>query len=72
MNEEYTDRNIDEERLVKKYPLSDAEKDGTLESVCSTYSKENQIISDGIGRPGPKVFTLAPIIKQKVFPLPKF
>lgn len=71
MNEEYTDRNIDEERLVKKYPLSDAEKDGTLESVCSTYSKENQIISDGIGRPGPKVFTLAPIIKQKVFPLPE-
>ncbi len=71
MNEEYTDRNIDEERLVKKYPLSDAEKDGTLDSVCSTYSKENQIISDGIGRPGPKVFTLAPIIKQKVFPLPE-
>lgn len=71
MNEEYTDRNIDEERLVKKYPLSDAEKDGTLDSVCSTFSRENQIMSDGIGRPGPKIFTLAPIIKQKVFPLPE-
>lgn len=71
MNEEYTDRNIDEERLVKKYSLSDAEKDGTLDSVCSTYSRENQTMSDGIGRQGPKVFTLAPIIKQKVFPLPE-
>lgn len=71
MKEEYTDRNIDEERLVKKFHLSDAEQDGTLDLVCSTYSKENQTMSDGIRRPGPKVFTLAPIIKQKVFPLPE-
>ncbi len=71
MNEEYTDKNIDEERLIKKYHLADAENDGTLKSVCSTYSKENQSLYDGIGRPGPRVFTLAPILKQKVFPLPE-
>lgn len=71
MEAEYTDRNIKEEKLVKKYSLSEAEKEGTLDSVCSTYSKENQTMSDGIGRQGPKVFTLAPILKQKVFPLPE-
>lgn len=71
MSEEYTDHNINEELLVKKYHLADAEKDGTLEMVCSTYSKENQTMYDGIRRPGPKVFTLAPILKQKVFPLPE-
>ncbi|MCX6168722.1 MAG: histidine kinase [Ignavibacteriales bacterium] len=71
LNEEYTDRNIDEDRLVKKYSLADAEKDGTLDLVCSTYSKENQTLYDGVERTGPKVFTLAPIIKQQVFPLPE-
>ena len=71
MMEEYTDKNIDEERLIKKYHLADAEEDGTLDKVCSTYSKENQILYDGIGRPGTKVFTMAPIIKQKLFPLPE-
>ena len=71
LKEEYTDRNIIEERLVKKYSLSEAEKDGTLDSVCSTYSIENQSLYDGVNRPGPKVFTLAPIIKHNVFPLPE-
>ncbi|MEW6701853.1 MAG: PEP/pyruvate-binding domain-containing protein [Bacteroidota bacterium] len=69
--EEYTDKNIDEEQLVKKYHLGDAEKDGTLDSVGSTYSKDNDTIYDGVRRTGPKVFTLAPILKQKVFPLPE-
>ena len=68
--EEYTDKNIDEERLVKKYNLQEADKDGTLDNVGSTYSHDNRTIYDGVGHPGPKVFTLAPILKYKVFPLP--
>jgi hypothetical protein len=68
--EEYTDKNIDEERLVKKYNLQEADKDGTLDNVGSTYSHDNRTIYDGVGHSGPKVFTLAPILKYKVFPLP--
>ncbi|MEW5843678.1 MAG: PEP/pyruvate-binding domain-containing protein [Bacteroidota bacterium] len=69
--EEYSDKNIDEERLTKKYPLTEAEKDGTLDAVGSTYDNDNLTIYDGVRRAGPKVFTLAPILKYKVFPLPE-
>lgn len=69
--EEYSDKNIDEERLTKKYPLTEAEKDGTLDAVGSTYDNDNLTIYDGVRRPGPKIFTLAPILKYKVFPLPE-
>ena len=71
LNEKYSDKNIDEEKLIKKYPLFEAEKDGALNFTCSTYSKENQTLNDGIRGEGPRVFTLSPIIKQKVFPLPE-
>jgi CheY-like chemotaxis protein len=71
MNTEYTEKNVNEFFLVKKYQLNDAEKDGTLASIGSTYSKDNHTIYDGIGRPGPKLFTLAPILKYNVFPLPE-
>ncbi len=69
--EEYSDKNIDEERLTKRYPLTDAEKDGTLDAVGSTYDNDNLTIYDGVRRPGPKIFTLAPILKYKIFPLPE-
>jgi CheY-like chemotaxis protein len=71
MNTEYTEKNVNEFFLVKKYQLNEAEKDGTLASIGSTYSKDNHTIYDGIGRPGPKLFTLAPILKYNVFPLPE-
>jgi CheY-like chemotaxis protein len=70
MMEEYTDRNIDEGKLIKKYNLRDAETDGTLNAVGSTFSSDNYTLYDGIEREGPKLFTLAPILKYKVFPLP--
>ncbi|MCX6174407.1 MAG: histidine kinase [Ignavibacteriales bacterium] len=71
LKEEYTDKNINEDRLVKKYPLTEAEKDNTLAAVGSAYSHDNRTIYDGVEYPGPKIFTLAPILKYKVFPLPE-
>jgi CheY-like chemotaxis protein len=53
-----------------RYPLRDAEADGTLHYVASTYSRDNDVISDGMSRPGPRVVTFAPILKHNVFPLP--
>ncbi|MFQ5709049.1 MAG: PEP/pyruvate-binding domain-containing protein, partial [bacterium] len=57
--------------LIEKYPLEVAEKDGTLKFVGSTYSPDNNAIYDGISREGPRLVTFAPILKNKLFPLPK-
>ncbi len=60
-----------EDPLVKKYSLVDSEKDGTLYTVGSTYSSENDAVFDGISREGLRVVTFAPILKHKIFPLPE-
>ncbi|MCU0342703.1 MAG: histidine kinase [Ignavibacterium sp.] len=60
-----------EDPLVKSYDLLESEKDGTLYSVGSTYSQENETVYDGISRDGVRVVTFAPILKHKIFPLPE-
>ena len=55
--------------MVKRYDLEDAEKEGTLFQVGSTYSPENDAVYDGISRDGMRVVTFAPILKHDVFPL---
>jgi CheY-like chemotaxis protein len=52
-----------------RFGLSDAEADGTLYSVCSTYSADNHAVYDGVSRAGARVVTFAPILKYDVFPL---
>lgn len=59
------------EEFVKKYDLSFAEIDGTLNFVGSTYSAENDAIYDGISRKGTRIVTFAPILKYEKFPLPQ-
>lgn len=57
--------------LVKQYPLDIAEKDGPLNYVGSTYSKENEAIYDGLGRSGARVVTFSQILRHRIFPLPQ-
>ncbi len=57
--------------LVKNYELIKSEEDGTLFSVGSTYSPENEAVYDGISRDGIRIVTFAPILKHKMFPLPE-
>lgn len=59
------------DELVKRYDISVAEKDGTLASIGSTYSPENDVIYDGIGREGVRIVSFAPLLKSKLFPLPE-
>jgi hypothetical protein len=54
---------------LSKLGLVEAEADGTLAAVGSTYSAENHTISDGIGRPGMRLVSFAPILKHRLFPL---
>ena len=57
--------------LVKRFELVESESDGTLYSVGSTYSPEDEAVYDGISREGIRVVTFAPILKHKMFPLPE-
>ena len=52
-----------------RFGLDVAEEDGTLGAVGSTYSPDNDAIYDGLGRPGVRVVSFAPILKQGIFPL---
>ena len=54
---------------VRSYDLHDAEADGVLSKVASTYSFENDAMYDGVSRDGLRVVTFAPILRHKIFPL---
>jgi CheY-like chemotaxis protein len=55
----------------ERYALAEAEKDGTLAAVGSTYSAENEAVYDGLARPGTRLVTFAPVLKNGLFPLPE-
>ncbi len=71
MVDDLDDIDLSEDKFIKKLPLSAAEKDGVLNFTASTYSPENDTLYDGATRKGVKLFTLAPILKHKIFPLPE-
>jgi CheY-like chemotaxis protein len=53
----------------RRYNLADAESDGTLRALASTYSKDNHAVYDGVSRPGARIVTFAPMLKHGTFPL---
>jgi len=53
----------------ESFGLAVAEADGALAAVASTYSPENDAVYDGLSRPGPRLVTFAPVLKQGLFPL---
>ena len=56
---------------IRTYPLHVADSDGSLRYSASTYSHDNAAIYDGVSRIGQRIVTLAPILKQEIFPLPE-
>jgi len=53
---------------ILKIPVQEAENDGTLKYIASTYDVYNESVNDGI-YPGRKLITFANILKHDVFPL---
>ena len=49
--------------------LDVAERDGTLTAIGSTYSPDNEVITDGLSRSGVRVVSFAPVLKHGQFPL---
>ncbi|HEY5534155.1 MAG TPA: PEP/pyruvate-binding domain-containing protein [Ignavibacteria bacterium] len=59
------------DKLLNKFELDVAEKDGTLSFIAATYSHENYAIYDGLSRVGPRLVTFGPLLRNKLFPLPE-
>ncbi|MEO0248189.1 MAG: PEP/pyruvate-binding domain-containing protein [candidate division WOR-3 bacterium] len=60
---------IKETENMIKCRLEDAEKDGVLQFLASTYRAQDDKIVYGISERGPRVIDFAPILKFDLFPL---
>ncbi len=62
-------KNPSEEFFMKELTLQNAESDGTIRYLASTYSPENDLLYEGISRDGARILNFAPILKSEVIPL---
>jgi hypothetical protein len=60
---------IKETEYMQKYNLTEAENDGNLRFIASTYIPGDDKIKIGIGDRGPRILDFAPILKLKEIPL---
>lgn len=60
---------VEETVNLLKLRVKDAEKDGALKYVVSTYDLRDQIIRDGLHEGGKKLITFSSILKYDSFPL---
>lgn len=65
------DFSIDDGFNLLKLHVKEAEKDGSLRYIASTYDPYDQVIRDGLYPGGRKVITFANILQHDVFPLAK-
>jgi hypothetical protein len=63
--------NTDDGQNLLKLKVQDAEKDGTLVQIASTYDHTDNILRDGIWGTGRKVISFAHILQNDTFPLAK-
>ena len=59
----------EEEPALITCGIPEAEADGSMELVGSTYSAQDDRVYDGISNPGPSLVTFAPILKNEALPL---
>jgi len=60
---------VDDGVNILKMRVKDAEMDGALRYVASTYDMENNMIRDSFAMKGRKVLTFNPVLKHNTFPL---
>jgi len=60
---------IKEVEYMRRFNLSDAEEDGSLQFIASTYSAANDSVIFGTTKPGPRVLDFATILKLDHIPL---
>ena len=69
MGMEAADPRWKEEGQLVRATLDVAERDGVMRWVGSTFSPENNAVYDGMSREGIPLVSMAPILKQGLFPL---
>lgn len=57
------------EEGTRRFPIVEAEADGVVQLLASTYQPEDQRIVDGVSRSGARLVTFANILKHGSFPL---
>ncbi len=60
---------VDDGVNILKLSIKEAEKDGSLRLIASTYDFQNNIIRDGVQSEGKKIITFSNILKHNTFPL---
>lgn len=65
------DFSLDDGFNLLKLPVKEADKDGALTYIASTYDPYDMVIRDGIYPGGRKVITFANILQHDAFPLPQ-
>ena len=65
------DFKVDDGFNIKKLRVKQADQDGALTYIASTYDPVDQVIRDGIYDGGRKVITFCGVLQQGIFPLPE-
>jgi CheY-like chemotaxis protein len=60
---------LDDSVNLQQLRISEAEKDGSISQIASTYDFESNLLRDGINYQGKKVITFSNILLHDVFPL---
>jgi hypothetical protein len=60
---------VDDGINILRLPVKDAEQDGSLKLVASTFDMQNNVINDGVVSPGKRLITFANVLKYHSFPL---
>ena len=65
------DFKVDDGFNILKLRVKEADKDGSLNFIASTFDPYDQVIRDGLYEGGRKVITFAGVLQHDVFPLPE-
>ena len=65
------DFKVDDGFNISNLRVKQADKDGSLQYIASTYDPVDQVIRDGIYEGGRKIISFAGVLQHGVFPLPQ-
>lgn len=65
------DFKVDDGFNIKKFRVKEADKDGVLRNIASTYDPQNDMVVDSIYEEGRRIISFAGVLKHGVMPLPE-
>ncbi len=65
------DFKVDDGFNIKRLRVKEADTDGSLNYIASTFDLQDQIIRDGLYEGGRKIISFCGVLQQGVFPLPE-